>query len=248
MGASGIGGKIALVTGASIGIGAAVARRLAAEGASVAINYRNGKAAAEALVAEIEARGGTAIAVGADVSKPQDATRLAETVAKRFGRIDILVNNAGTLEFGRFGEIEPAAFERQFSVNTLSVLLMMQAAVPYFPEAGGRIVNVATNLAYVPLEGTVIYAASKAAVMTLTHGFAKELGKKRIAVNAVAPGGTVTRMTEWLTDEMRGGIGAATPLGRMAQPEDVADVIVFLASDEARWVTGRTLTVDGGLI
>jgi 3-oxoacyl-[acyl-carrier protein] reductase len=143
---------------------------------------------------------------------------LIDAVVQRCGQIDILVNNAGILEYGLFGEIDPASFERQFSTNTLSVLLMMQAAVPHFPSAGGRIVSVSTNLAYRPIEGCAVYSASKAAVSALTEGFSKELAKKHITVNAVAPGATMTPMTAWLTDDLRSGIEKATPLGRMACP------------------------------
>jgi 3-oxoacyl-[acyl-carrier protein] reductase len=241
-------GKIALVTGASSGIGAGIARRLARGGATVAVHYGSKEANAAAVVAEIEKDGGSAFIVGGDVSKPDRAQAIVEAVVARTGRIDILVNNAGILEFALFGQIDPASFERQFAVNALSVLLMMQAAVPHFPEAGGRIVNVSTNLAYRPIEGCVVYSASKAAVSAMTEGFSKELARRAITVNAVAPGATATPMTAWLSDDLRRGIEQATPLGRMAQPDDVADVVAFLASPAARWVTGRTLLVDGGLV
>jgi 3-oxoacyl-[acyl-carrier protein] reductase len=241
-------GLIALVTGASSGIGAAIARRLAARGATIAVNYRQNREGAEQVVRDIEAEGGKAFAVGGDVSDPEAAKRLADEVATRCGCIDILVNNAGVLEGGTIGEIDPASVERQFRVNTFSVVYMTQAALPHFPQGkGGRIVNIATNLSYAPIEGCSVYTASKAAVATLTACFAKELGRRHITVNAVAAGATATPMTSWLSDEMRKGIASATPLGRMAQPEDVADAVIFLASDAARWVTGRTLIVDGGL-
>jgi 3-oxoacyl-[acyl-carrier protein] reductase len=237
-------GKIALITGASRGIGAAIARRLAADGATVAIHYRSGQAAAEALAQEI----GKAAAFQADITQPAEALRLAEAVAAQFGRIDILVNNAGIIEPGLFGAIDPASFERQFTINTLSVLLMMQAAVPHFPASGGRVVNISSSLAMAPLESTVVYSASKAAVNTLTQGFARELGKKRITVNAVAPGATETDMTADLDPAIKDRISSATPLGRWAKPEDIADTVAFLASDAARFITGRIITVDGGLI
>jgi 3-oxoacyl-[acyl-carrier protein] reductase len=240
--------RTALVTGASSGIGAAIATRLAAAGAQVAVNYRQNRDGAESVVRAIEAAGGVAFAVAGDVSDPVQAKRVAEEVAARTGGIDVLINNAGVLEFGRIGEIDPDSVERQFRVNTFSVVHMIQAVLPYMPvERGGRIVNVSTNLSYAPIEGCVVYAAAKAAVITLTAGFAKELGRRAITVNAVAPGATVTRMTEWLTDDIRQGLEAATPLGRLALPGDVADVAVFLASEAARWVNGRTIIVDGGL-
>jgi 3-oxoacyl-[acyl-carrier protein] reductase len=240
-------GKVALVTGGSSGIGAGAAKRLAGKGATVAVHYHAHADNAQAVVADIEAAGGSAFAVGGDVSKPGDVAGIVEAVVARAGKIDILVNSAGILEYAVFGEIDPTSFERQFAINTLGVLLMMQAVAPHFPASGGRVVNVSTNLAYRQIEGCVVYAASKAAVSAMTEGFAKELGKKGVTVNAVAPGATLTPMTAWLSDEMKAGISASTPLGRIATPEDIADVIAFLASDESRWVTGRTLLVDGGL-
>ena len=240
-------GKVALVTGASSGIGSAVATRLGGAGATVAVHYNSHKENAAAVASAIMSAGGTAFIVGGDVAKADDVRTIVEAVVKRCGNIDILVNCAGILEYARFGDIEPASFERQFSINALSVVLMMQAAVPHFPGTGGRVVNVSTNIAYRPIEGCVIYSASKAAVSTLTEGFSKELASKKITVNAVAPGATATPMTAWLSDDLRRGIEQATPLGRMAMPDDVADVVAFLASEGSRWVTGRTILVDGGL-
>jgi 3-oxoacyl-[acyl-carrier protein] reductase len=240
-------GKTALITGASAGIGAAIARKLAAQGAAVAITYRNGKTKAEALVADIIAQGGQAACFGGDVSSPTDAKALADAAAARFGQIDILVNNAGIIEAGLFGSIDPASFERQFSSNVLSVLLMMQAAVPHVPESGGRIINISSSLATAPVASTGVYSASKAAVNTLTHCFAKELGAKNITVNAIAPGATETDMTSAIDPAIKNQIAAATPLGRWAKPEDIADATAFLASEAARFITGRVIVVDGGL-
>ena len=236
-------GRIALVTGAASGIGAAIARKLAGEGAHVAINYRNSRDAAETLAAELNAT-----AFPGDVSRPEDATALAAAVAAEFGRIDILVNNAGAIEPGLFGAIGADSFHRQFTTNTLSVLLMMQACVPYFPATGGRVINISSSLAMAPLPSTVIYSAAKAAVNSLTQGFARELGARQITVNAIAPGATETPMTGGVPQDIRDRISAATPLGRWARPEDIADAAAFLASDAARFITGRILTVDGGLI
>ena len=239
--------KVALVTGASSGIGSAVATRLGRAGATVAVHYNSHEENAAAVASTITSAGGTAFIVGGDVAKVDDAKSIVKAVVDRCGEIDILVNCAGILEYARFGDIDSASFERQFSVNTLSVVLMMQAAVPHFPASGGRVVNVSSNIAFRPIEGCSIYCASKAAVSTLTEAFSKELASKRITVNAVAPGATVTPMTAWLTDDLRRGIEQATPLGRMAVPADIADVVFFLASDGSRWVTGRTILVDGGL-
>jgi len=250
MGAAGmnLSGKVALVTGAASGIGAAIAVALAAAGAAVAVNYRNSADAAREVVRKIEAQDGVALEFGGDVSVPDQAAALADAVAARFGRIDILVNNAGRIEPGLFGAIEPASYERQFTANVLSVLLMMQAGVKHFPEAGGRIINISSSLAMAPLESTVVYSASKAAVNTMSQGFARELGRRGITVNAIAPGATETPMTQGIPQDIKDRIASSTPLGRWARPEDIADVAVFLASDAARFVTGRVIVVDGGLI
>ena len=239
--------KVALVTGASSGIGSAIATRLGRAGATVAVHYDSHEENAAPVASTITSAGGTAFIVGGDVAKVDDAKSIVKAVVDRCGEVDILVNCAGILEYARFGDIDSASFERQFSVNTLSVVLMMQAAVPHFPASGGRVVNVSSNIAFRPIEGCSIYCASKAAVSTLTEAFSKELASKRITVNAVAPGATDTPMTAWLTDDLRRGIEQATPLGRMAVPADIADVVFFLASDGSRWVTGRTILVDGGL-
>jgi 3-oxoacyl-[acyl-carrier protein] reductase len=245
MGAPGM--RAALITGGSAGIGAAIARKLASQGIAVAVTYRSGKAKAEALVAEITAQGGQAACFGGDVSIPADAQALADAVAAKFGNIDILVNNAGIIEAAVIGSIDPASFERQFSSNVLSVLLMMQATLPYFPESGGRVINISSSLATNPAPSTAIYSASKAAVNTLTHCFAKELGAKNITVNAIAPGATETDMTSAIDPAIKNQISASTPLGRWAKPQDIADVAAFLASDDARFITGRVIVVDGGL-
>jgi 3-oxoacyl-[acyl-carrier protein] reductase len=241
-------GKVALVTGGSGGIGAAAARRLAADGAKVAVHYHRNAAPAEALAQALQGSGAGAVAVGGDAASPDGARAIVEQAVAAFGRIDILVNGAGTLQNIPFGEVTVETYREQFDSNVLSAILMMQAAVPHFPESGGRIVNICTNISQSPLPGTAVYCAAKSALETLTLGFAKELGPRGITVNALAPGAIETRMTDWLTDEMRQGIIAATPLRRMGQPQDVADAIAFLASDDSRWVTGRTLIIDGGLI
>jgi len=240
-------GKVALITGASSGIGSAVATRLGRAGATVAVHYNSHEENAAAVASAITSAGGTAFIVGGDVAKVDDAKKIVKAVIDRCNEIDILVNCAGILEYARFGDIDSDSFERQFSVNTLGVVLMMQAAVPHFPNSGRHIVNVSSNIAFRPIEGCSVYCASKAAVSTLTEAFSKELASKKITVNAVAPGAAITPMTAWLTEDLRRGIEQATPLGRMAVPADVADVVAFLVSDGSHWVTGRTILVDGGL-
>jgi 3-oxoacyl-[acyl-carrier protein] reductase len=247
MGALEFRGKVALITGASSGIGSAVATKLGNAGATIAVHYNSHEDNAAVVASEITSAGGKAFIVGGDVAKADDAHKIVKAVVDRYNEIDILVNCAGILEYARFGDIDSGSFERQFSINALSVILMMQAAVPHFPNSGGRIINVSSNIAFRPIEGCSVYCASKAAVSTFTEAFSKELAPKKITVNAVAPGATVTPMTAWLTDDLRRGIEQATPLGRMAMPADVADVVAFLASEESRWVTGRTILVDGGL-
>lgn len=242
-----IGNSVALVTGASGGIGSETARRLASAGAQVAVHGFRNRAGAERVAADILAIGGKAIVVGGDVGDAADAARIADEVADRLGGIEILVNVSGTSPQVPFGSITRTSFDALFHDNVLGTILMMQECARHM-SAGARIVNVASNLCYGPMAGLVPYAAAKAALITLTQGFARELGARRIAVNAVAPGAIETPMTNWIPDDIRAGIASATPLGRLGQPDDVADAIVFLASAAAKWVNGRTLIVDGGLI
>jgi len=243
-----LAGKVALVTGGSGGIGGAVARVLAKRGASVAVHYFRNQASASALAAELHANGQKAMTVGGDVGREADTFAIAAAVAKQFGHIDILVNNAGSLANLPFGSVTADAFDQQFHANVLSVVLMTQAVMPYFPTTSGRIINVSTNIVAAPLPGTAIYSATKAAVSTITAGFARELGHRGVTVNAVAPGATDTKMLDWLTAEAREGIARSTPLGRMGLPSDVAEAIAFFASDAAQFITGRTLIIDGGLV
>lgn len=241
-------GRAAIVTGGSGGIGGEVARRIAAQGGDVAIHFNRNAAPAEAIAAGIRAAGGRAIAVGGDLALPDSCAALAEAAALAFGRLDILVNAAGTSSFEAFGALTVEAYRRDFDSSVLSTILMTQAVVPHFGDGGGRIVNVASNLSYGPMPGLTVYGAAKGAVAALTQGFARELAGRSITVNAVAPGAIETPMTAWIADDVWQGIADATPLRRTAKPDDVADAILFLASDEARWVNGRTLIVDGGLI
>jgi 3-oxoacyl-[acyl-carrier protein] reductase len=239
--------KIALVTGGSGGIGGETARRLAAQGAKVAVTYRSNAQSALALVDEIQAAGGGAMAIGGDVAQEADASRIADAVAAAFGQIDILVNNAGTLRSLPLGQITAADIDDQFAANVRGVVLMTQAAIRHFPDEGGQVINVSSTLAKgASYDGIALYGASKAAVDRLTEAFARELGPRHIRVNAVAPGGVHTRMTARLTDERIAEMASRTPLGRFGEPDDIADVIVFFASPQSRWITGRSLVVDGG--
>lgn len=240
-------GKVALVTGSSSGIGEATIRRMAALGADVVVHYHSNRDGAEAVAAEIRALGARAHVFGGDVADPAVARALVESTVAAFGRIDMLVNNAGEWHYGALGEIDLAAAERQFRVSALGVLDLIQLALPHFPESGGAIVNVVSNLAIDPTPGTVIYGAARAAAMAMTVGFARECGARNIAINAVAPGPTQTKMALVRgTDERRRYVAARTPFGRYGHVDDIANVIVFLASPEAHWVTGQTLMVDGG--
>jgi 3-oxoacyl-[acyl-carrier protein] reductase len=239
--------RVAVVTGGSRGIGAAVAVQLARQGAKVAVGYRARRDDAMSIVEQIAAAGGEAQAFGGDVSIPEDVERLVDAVMTRFGRLDIVVNNAGVAGYRSLAEIDRSYFREQFEGNVLSTMLMMRAALPHLPKPGGRIVNLASRLAYDPIPGSATYTAAKAAIIALTHAFAKELGSVGITVNCVAPGLTVTDMAATMPKERHDAVIAATPLGRLGQPDDVAEVVAFLASDEARWITGRTLLADGGI-
>ena len=243
-----LAGRNAIVTGGSRGIGAAVARRLAADGARVTVVYRSNRDEAEAVVSAIRASGAEAIAVQADVADATSVNAMVSTVREAFGAIDIVINNAGILEGQPVGSIDAASFDAQFRTNALSVILVTQAVLPHVPARGGRIVNVSSSLVYRPRAGLSVYAASKAAVGALTHALAVELGPRNITVNAVAPALTRTDMTAPIPDEVKARMRESTPLGRLGEPEDIADAIAFLASDEARWITGRTLMTDGGFI
>ena len=243
-----LAGRNAIVTGGSRGIGAAVARRLAADGARLAVVYRSNRDEADAVVSAIRESGAEAIAVQADVADATSVNAMVSTVREAFGAIDIVINNAGILEGQPIGSIDAASFDAQFRTNALSVILVTQAVLPHVPARGGHIVNVSSSLVYRPRAGLSVYAASKAAVGALTHAFAIELGPRNITVNAVAPALTRTDMTAPIPDEVKARMRESTPLGRLGEPEDIADAIAFLASDEARWITGRTLMTDGGFI
>jgi 3-oxoacyl-[acyl-carrier protein] reductase len=243
-----LAGKSAVVTGASKGIGAAIAKHLAAAGAKVVVNYSSSPSAAAKVVAEITGQGGTAIAVGADVSKPEEIQRLFAESTAAFGPLDILVNNAGIYHGAPVGEITPEHFHQQYDLNVLGLILASQEALKHFGPDGGCIVNLSSVVATLCPVGTAVYNSTKAAVDNLTRTFAKELGPKKIRVNAVNPGPVETEGTH-----AAGFVGAfdqfaaITPLGRVGQPDDIALGVVFLASDDSRWMTGETLYLTGGL-
>jgi 3-oxoacyl-[acyl-carrier protein] reductase len=242
--------KVAVVTGASKGIGAAIAKQLAAEGASVVVNYASSKAAAERVVADIAAAGGRAVAIQADVAKPADISRLFAEVQRAFGRLDILVNNAGVYEFAPLEDITEDHFHRQFNLNVLGLILTSREAVRHFGATGGSIVNISSAVSTLTPPNTAVYSGSKAAVDAVTRSLAKELGPRRIRVNAINPSMVETEGVHaagLAESAFRKQIEAQTPLGRIGQTRDVAPAVVFLASPEADWITGETLLVSGGL-
>ena len=242
--------KVAVVTGASKGIGAGIAKSLAAEGAAVVVNYASSKEGADRVVAEIVGNGGTAVAVQGDVSKASDVKRLFAETRKAFGTLDVLANNAGVYEFAGLGEITEEQFHRQFNTNVLGLLLATQEAVKQFGAEGGSIINIGSTASHVTPPTTAVYTATKGAVDAVTHVLAKELGPKKIRVNSINPG-----MVETEGAHAAGVIGsdfqkhfeAQTPLGRIAQPEDIGPIAVFLASADSGWLTGETLLASGGL-
>jgi 3-oxoacyl-[acyl-carrier protein] reductase len=241
-------GKVAVVTGASRGIGRAVAERFARDGARVVVNYARSGDQAEQVVAGIRERGGEAIAVQADMGRPEQIAQLFEQTTERFGRLDVLVNNAGAYDAHRLVRSDEAHYAALFDVNVRGVLLASREAARRFGETGGRIINISSGAARAAVPGGAVYAASKAAVEALTRCHAAELGPRGITVNAVAPGFTESDMLDVaLPAEARGGMIALTALGRLGRPEDIADVVAFLTSDDARWITGETIGASGGL-
>jgi len=242
--------KVAIVTGASKGIGASIARHLAAAGAAVVVNYASSKAGAERVVADITREGGRAIAVQADVSNPADLTRLFDEGTRAFGRLDLLVNNAGVYEFAPLEAVTPEHFHRQFDLNVLAVLLASQEALKHFDAAGGSIVNISSVVSSLTPPNAAVYSGTKAAVDAVTRSLAKELGPRNIRVNAINPGMVETggwHAAGFAESDIRKQVEAQTPLGRLGQPQDVAPAVVFLASPAAAWITGETLTIAGGL-
>jgi len=242
--------KVAVVTGASKGIGAGIAKGLAAEGASVVVNYASSREGADRVVAEIVKNGGKAIAVQGDVSKSSDVRRLFAETQKTFGTLDVLVNNAGVYEFAALGEITEEHFHRQFNTNVLGLLLASQEAVKRFGPQGGSIINIGSTASSLTPPATAVYTATKGAVDAVTHVLAKELGPKKIRVNSINPGMVETEGTHAMGvigSDFQKQLEAQTPLGGIARPDDIAPIAVFLASVDSGWLTGETLLASGGL-
>jgi len=239
--------RMALVTGASRGIGAAVARALARRGARVAVTYTQDYERAQQVTRSIVSDGGTAAVYRMDISDADSVGTAMRDIVHDHARIDILVNNAGVFGARALMDIDHAFFAQQFGTNVWGMIQVIQAGLPHFPDEGGRIVNLSSQRIFQPKDGTGVYAASKAAVSALTRALAIELGPRRITVDAVAPATTNTDMTAAAPAAKKAAVAEATPLRRLAEPEDIADVVAFLASDDARWITGRTLLADGGL-
>lgn len=242
-------GKVAVVTGASKGIGASIAEHLAAAGASVVVNYSSSKDGAERVIDRIAAKGGKAVAVQADVSKLADIERLFTETKKAFGKVDILVNNAGIYEFAPLEQVTAEHFHKQFDLNVLGLLLTTQAAVKHMGPDGGSVLNISSVVANMPAATGSVYSATKAAVDAISIALSKELGPRKIRVNSINPGMVETEgfhSAGFAESDFRKHTEAATPLGRIGQPEDIARAAVFFVSDDAGWVTGQTLNLAGG--
>jgi 3-oxoacyl-[acyl-carrier protein] reductase len=245
-----LAGKVAVVTGASKGIGAGIAQSLAAQGASVVVNYSSDKAGADKTVAAIAKAGGKAIAVGASVAKQADIDKLFAETKKSFGKVDILVNNAGVYAFEPIEQISEESIDRIFNINVKGLLLTTKAAVGLFPSTGGSIINIGSVVSELTPPASSVYSSTKGAVDVITRVLAKELGPRKIRVNSVNPGLTITEGTQTAGiagSDFETDAVSKTPLGRAGKPEDIASVVTFLASDDAGWVTGALLQAGGGL-
>jgi 3-oxoacyl-[acyl-carrier protein] reductase len=245
-----LNGKVAVVTGASKGIGADIAKHFAAEGAAVIVNYASSKEGADRVVAEIAKRGGKAIAVQADVAKKKEIERLFAETKKAFGQLDILVNNAGVYEFLPLENVTEEHFHRQFNLNVLGLILTSQEALKHFGPAGGSIINISSGASTIAPPNASIYSATKGAVDTITRSLAKELGPRNIRVNAINPGMVETegvRAGGFIESDFRKQMESQTPLGRIGQTRDIAPAAIFLASSDSSWITGETLLIAGGL-
>jgi 3-oxoacyl-[acyl-carrier protein] reductase len=247
---SSLKGKVAVVTGASKGIGAAIAEHLAAAGATVVVNYSSSKEGADKVVANIKKQGGQAVALQANLSKPEEVQKLFAETKKTYDKVDILVNNAGVYAFAPLEDVTPELFHKQFDLNVLGLLLASKEAVKLMGSAGGSIVNISSVAARSAPPTTSVYSATKGAVDAITRSLSQELGAKKIRVNSVNPGMVETEGTHTagITEsDFRKQIEADTPLGRIGQPKDIAPTVVFLASDDSSWITGETFYVAGGL-
>lgn len=241
--------KVAVVTGASKGIGAAIAREFAAEGARVVVNYASSREGADKVVSEITAKGGKAIAVGADVSKASDVKALFEATKQAYGRVDVLVNNAGVYAFAALEDVTEADFHRHFNINVLGPLLTTKEALAYFPSEGGSVINVSSVAAYNPVPTASVYSGTKGALDIISQVLALELGPRNVRVNILSPGLVETEGTHVLGTiggDFEQQIVARTPLKRVGQPSDIAKAAVFLASPDSGWVTGERITASGG--
>ena len=242
-------GKVAVVTGASKGIGASIARHLGAEGAFVVVNYASSKEGADKVVAEITGKGGKAIAVQGDVAKQADIDKLFSETKKKYGRLDVLVNNAGVYEFAPLEALTETQFHKIFNLNVLGLLLTTQTAAKYLGE-GGSIINIGSAVSRITPPTSVVYTATKGAVDAITGVLARELGPKKIRVNSLNPGMVETEglhSAGFIGSDFEKGAVAQTPLGRIGQPEDIGPIAVFLASDDSRWLTGEQLLASGGM-
>ncbi|MEJ5143428.1 glucose 1-dehydrogenase [Gluconobacter albidus] len=244
-----LSGKVAIVTGASKGIGASIAKALAEAGAAVVVNYASSKSGADAVVSTITSNGGQAVAVQGDVSRKSDAQAIVDAAISQFGRLDILVNNSGVYEFASIDEITEDHFHRLFNINVLGTLLTTQAAAKHLDD-GGSVINISSVVSRITPPNSAVYAGTKGAVDAITGSLARELGSRNIRVNAINPGLIETEGTKTANvvgSEMEQFIISQTPLGRSGQVQDIAPLAVFLASDDARWLTGETLIASGGL-
>ncbi len=241
--------KVAVITGASKGIGAGIAKAYGREGASVVVNYASDAAGAEKVVNEIKAGGGKAIAVQGNVAVAEDVKKIFAEAKTAFGKVDILVNNAGVFKFHPIEAITEEEFHRQFNINVLGTILATQEAIQSFDSNGGSVINVSSVISDNPMANSVVYSATKGAVDTIAIALSKELGGKKIRVNTIAPGGVETEGTVTagiIGSDMEKYLVSQTPLGRIGQPDDIAKVAVFLASDDSEWVNGERITVSGG--
>ncbi len=244
-----LAGKVAIVTGASKGIGAEIAIQLAEAGAKVVVNYSSSKDGADRVVNKITQGGGQAVAVQANVAKEPEVTKLFEETKKAFGQVDVLVNNAGIYEFAPLEELNGEHFHKQFDLNVFGLLVASREAVKHFGDKGGNIINISSVVSTMATPGGSVYAATKAAVDSITRSLAKELGSRKIRVNSINPGMVETegvRAAGIHESEMRKEVERGTPLGRIGQPLDIAPATVFLASEDSSWITGETLFISGG--